>query len=171
MPLDRRAYAYLLDFVLVWLLSSWVTGFWQALIFALAWFILRVVVVQGNQGQSPGSWAFDMKVIDLKLRRIPTVLKLSQREGILGLASFLAMVGLNINFLNAISMILLVAPLGVDGGLALGDEIFNQALHDRLSGTVVIRAKRGFSLDLRLKRLSYELRRQWRERQRQQPRR
>ncbi|MEB3174337.1 MAG: RDD family protein [Cyanobacteriota bacterium] len=164
-PLERRAYAFLLDFTAVWIFSSLATGFLQAVVFLALWWGLRVVAVQANQGQSLGTWAFDLKVMDLQLRRLPTVLKLSQREGLVGAAAYLAMVGLNINFLNAVSALLLVAPLAADCGLALGDETFQQALHDRVAGTVVIRTKRGFSLDLRLKRLVYELRKQWRLRQ------
>jgi uncharacterized RDD family membrane protein YckC len=159
-PLERRAYAFLLDFVLVWLLSSFTQGFFvQAMVFLGCWFGLRVVLVERNQGQSLGRWAFDMKVIDLRLRRVPGILELSKREGILGLASFLAMLGLNINFMNAISMLLLIAPLIFDCGFALSDEAFNQAIHDRVGGTAIIRAKRGFSLDLRLKKWWYEIKR------------
>ena len=32
-PLDRRAYAFLLDFVLIWILSSFSAGFSQAIVF------------------------------------------------------------------------------------------------------------------------------------------
>lgn len=165
-PLERRAYAYLLDFVAVWLLSSLATGWLQDLIFLALWWALRVVVVVSNQGQSLGAWAFDLKVMNLRFRRLPSVLDLSKREGILGGFSLLAMIGLKINFLNAISMLLFLVPLAIDAGLALGDENMNQALHDRLAGTVVIRCKRGFSLDLRLKRWSYWLRAKLAERRR-----
>ncbi len=158
-PLERRAYAFLLDFVLIWLLSSFTDGFAQLLVFLGCWFGSRVVLVERNQGQGLGSWAFDMKVIDLRLRRVPGIVELSKREGILGTASFLAMLGLNINFMNAISMILLIAPLIFNCGLAIGDETFNQAFHDKVAGTAIIRAKRGFSLDLRLKKLWYETKR------------
>jgi hypothetical protein len=41
--------------------------------------------------------------------------------------------------------------------MAIGDEGFNQAFHDRVAGTAIIRAKRGFSLDLRLKKLFYDV--------------
>ena len=99
-PLERRAYAFLLDFISIWLLSSFSEGFLQAIIFLGCWFALRVVLVERNQGQSLGSWAFDMKVIDLRLKRVPGIVELSKREGILGAASFLAMLGLNINFMN-----------------------------------------------------------------------
>ncbi|MFM6077685.1 MAG: RDD family protein, partial [Dolichospermum sp.] len=95
-PLDRRAYAYLLDFVAVWLLSSFVTGWGQLFVFLGIWWGWRVVTVEVNQGQSVGHWAFDMKVIDWRSRRIPGILELTKREGLLGGASWLAMVGLNI---------------------------------------------------------------------------
>ena len=132
-PLERRAYAFLFDFVLIWILSSFSAGFSQAIVFFGCWFGLRVVLVERNQGQSLGSLAFDMNVIDLRLRRVPGIVELSKREGILGTASLLAMWGLNINFMNAISMILLIAPLIFNCGMAIGDEAFNQAFHDRLA--------------------------------------
>ncbi len=165
-PLERRAYAYLLDFVTVWLLSSFATGWLRAVVFLGVWLVFRVIIVLTNQGQSLGNWAFDLKVINYRFRRLPEATDLAKREGILGLASLSAMVGLNINFMNAISMLLLIAPLLMDCGLALSDEEFNQAFHDRVAGTVVIRAKRGFSLDLRLKRGWYMIQGKLAERRR-----
>lgn len=158
-PLDRRAYAFLIDFVSVWLISSVASGAWflQLLVFMSAWFILRVIVVEKNKGQSLGRWALDMKVIDGQFRRIPGIFELTKREGIVGLGAAIAMIGLNINFRNALSMLLLVSPLLVDCGLALGDEELNQAFHDRIAGTLVIQTQRGFSLDLRLRRLWWEI--------------
>ena len=48
-------------------------------------------------------------------------------------------------------MLLLMLPLFIDCGLALGDPEYSQAFHDRVAGTLVIESDRGFSLDLRLK--------------------
>ena len=165
-PLERRAYAYLLDFVLVWLLSSLAGGILEFVIFTAAWFGLRVVVPSVNQGQSLGTWAFDLKVINLRFRRLPGLLELSKREGILGLASFLAMVGFNINFRNGISFLLFIAPLAADCGFALTEDGFKQAFHDRIAETVVIASRRGFSLDLRAKQFVRTLQTQWQNRQR-----
>jgi uncharacterized RDD family membrane protein YckC len=156
-PLERRAYAFLIDFTTVWLLSSFAGPVFQWLIFLAAWFGLRVIAMEKNQGQSLGYWALDMKVIDAKFNRIPGLLELSKREGIIGFAALLAMFGLNINFANALSMLLLITPLLVDCGLALGDEELNQAFHDRIAGTIVIQTRRGFSLDLRVKKWGREL--------------
>jgi len=44
--------------------------------------------------------------------------------------------------------------------------MYNQAFHDRDAGTVNIRSKRGFSLDLLLKRWWYEAKTKWQEKQR-----
>ena len=156
-PLERRAYAFLIDFLSVWLLSSFAGPALQWLVFIVAWLTLRVIVVEKNKGQSLGHWALDMKVIDARFNKIPGLLELGKREGILGLAALLAMLGLNINFRNAISMILLISPLLADCGMALADEERNQAFHDRQAGTVVIQTRRGFSLDLRLKKWVSEL--------------
>ena len=152
-PLDRRAYAFLLDFVTVWFLSSFFRGFVKDLVFLVVWLILRIIVVEKNKGQSLGSWAFDIKVIDIRLPRIPGLKELAKREGILGIAALLAMVGLNINFRNGLSMLILITPLIIDCGIALGDEEYNQAFHDKIGQTIVIQTRRGFSLDLRLKKL------------------
>lgn len=166
-PLERRAYAYLLDFVVVWLLSSFATGVAQLLIFAIGWIGLRMILVSANQGQSLGKWAFDLKVINLRWRRLPGLLELSKREGILGIASYLAMIGLNINFRNGVSLLLLLAPLVADCALAIAEDNYNQAFHDRVAGTIVLASKRGFSLDLRFKRWWIEFKR-WQATRRQQ---
>lgn len=164
-PIQRRAYAFLLDFVTVWFISSFVSGIIKYLVFIFVWFALRVILVEKNQGQSLGSWAFDMKVIDARLRRIPGLLELAKREGILGGAALLAMIGLSINIRNGLSMLLLISPLLINCGVALGDEEFSQAFHDRIAATVVIQTRRGFSLDLRLKKLWFLLRDKLRSRQ------
>ena len=151
-PPERRAYAFLIDFVTVWFVSSFAAGILQGILFLIAWLGLRVIAVEKNQGQSLGYWAMDMKVIDQRFHRIPGLLELLKREGIVGGAALLAMIGLNINFSNVLSMPLLSTPLLVDCGLALGDVELNQALHDRIAGTIVIQTRRGFSLDLRVKK-------------------
>ncbi len=152
-PLDRRAYAFLLDFITVWFLSSFFQGLVKNLVFFGIWLILRVIIVGKNKGQSLGSWAFDIKVIDLRFLRIPGLQELAKREAILGFAAMLAMVGLNINFKNGLSMLIFITPLIIDCGIAIGDEEYNQAFHDRVGNTIVIQTERGFSLDLRLKKL------------------
>lgn len=156
-PLDRRFWAFFVDFLCVWILSALGGPALQWLIFLLAWFGLRVGVVERNQGQSPGSWAFDIKVIDVTYR-IPELVSLSKREGILGGLSLLAMYGLQINFTNAISMLILLTPLLASCLVAIADEEFNQAFHDRIAETYMIQTQRGFSLDLRIKQIVAELR-------------
>ncbi len=165
-PLERRAYAYLLDFVTIWLFSSLANGLVQFLIFVVGWVGLRIILVSANQGQSFGGWAFDLKVINLRLRRLPGILELSKREGIMGGASYLAMIELNINFSNGVTFLLLITPLVADCALAIAEDGLNQAFHDRIAETVVLPSKRGFSLDLRIKRLWLDLKRKWATRQR-----
>ncbi len=163
-PLERRAYAFLLDFVAVWLTSSFFGGFFQVLVFMIAWFALRVILVEKNRGQSLGRWAFDMRIIDPRYSATPSLAELSKREGILGGCALLAMIGLNITFKNPLSMLILVSPLVIDCGIALGDEDLNLAFHDRMAKTLIIQARRGFSLDLRLKKLWYILKRKLQKR-------
>lgn len=169
-PVDRRAYAFLLDFVTVLFLSSFFKGLVKDLVFLVIWLILRVIVVEKNKGQSLGSWSFDIKVIDLRFLRVPGLKELTKREAILGFAAMLAMVGLNINFKNGLSMLIFITPLIIDCGLAIGDEEYNQAFHDKISNTIVIQTKRGFSLDLRLKKLWKIIKEKIQSRQKQQQR-
>ena len=151
-PLDRRAYAFLIDFTAVWFLSAFAGPVFQGFLFLMIWFGHRVILIENNRGQSLGYWAMDMKVIETRFNRVPGLLELSKREAIVGAASLLAMYGLRINLNNVLSMLILAVPLLADCGLALGDPDLNQTFHDRIAGTIVIQTKRGFSLDLRVKR-------------------
>ncbi|HBB32422.1 MAG TPA: hypothetical protein DC064_11650 [Cyanobacteria bacterium UBA9273] len=159
-PIERRACAFALDFIAVWLVSSFAAGnlFLQGLVFVLLWLALRVVLVSNNQGQSLGRWALDMKVLDALDRKIPRLSTLAKREGILGLCALLAMIGLSIGLANGISLVVLTAPLAADCSVALSDPDAQQAFHDRIAQTIVIQTRRGFSLDLRLKKLFAQLR-------------
>lgn len=153
-PIERRSAAFFIDFVTVWLVSSFVTNIvLQALVFMLLWLGMRVVLVSSNQGQSLGRWALDMKVMDVKYNKIPGLLTLAKREGILGFCALLAMIGLRIGLANSISLLLLTAPLAADCGAAFADADAQQAFHDRIAQTLVIQTRRGFSLDIRLKKV------------------
>jgi uncharacterized RDD family membrane protein YckC len=158
-PIERRAAAFLIDFFGVWLVSSFVVGLvFRAIVFILLWLVLRVVLVSSNQGQSLGRWALDMKVLDVR-GRIPELLALVKREGILGVSAALATIGLSVGLANGISLLLLSAPLAADCGVAFADAEAQQAFHDRIAGTIVIQTRRGFSLDIRLKKLLAQVRR------------
>jgi uncharacterized RDD family membrane protein YckC len=153
-PIERRAAAFGIDFVGVWFVSALLglNVVFQAMVFILLWLGMRVILVSSNQGQSLGRWALDIKVLDAK-GKIPGLLTLAKREGILGFCALLAMIGLSVGLANGISLLLLITPLAVDCGLALGDAEARQAFHDRVGNTIVIQTRRGFSLDLRLKKL------------------
>lgn len=157
-PLERRAYAFLVDFILIWIITSLITNlFVEFLAFCFLWFILRVVVVDRNRGQSLGRWAFDIRILDLRFNKMPSIVSLTKREGILCLSAFLAMIGLKISFGNFLSSVLLITPLILDVAIAIPDEKYNQAFHDRLSNTIIIQTQRGFSLDLRIKKIVKEI--------------
>ncbi|MCA1994589.1 MAG: RDD family protein [Coleofasciculus sp. S288] len=159
-PIGRRAAAFLIDFAGVWLVSSFISGLlFRGVVFILLWLGLRVALVSSNQGQSLGHWALDMKVLDARSAKIPGLLTLAKREGILGLGALLAMIGLSVALANPISFFLLVAPLAIDCGMALGHPEAQQAFHDRVAKTILIQTRRGYSLDLRLKRLFAQVRR------------
>lgn len=164
-PLDRRAYAFILDFVTIWFISSFFREILQGIVFVIFWLTSRVVLVEKNQGQSLGSWAFDMKVINVRFSKIPRLIELAKRECILGIVALLAIIGLRMSFRNGLSMLLLITPLLVDCGIAFGDQELNQAFHDRIAGTIVVQTNRGFSLDLRLKKLWFIIKSKIRNRQ------
>ncbi|MDJ0636133.1 MAG: RDD family protein [Xenococcaceae cyanobacterium MO_188.B29] len=156
-PFERRISAFLIDFVVIWLLSSFFGAF-QWLIFLLAWLGMRVVLVDKNQGQSLGRWALDIRVIDFRYERMPELMSLTKREGIVGFAAMLAMYGFQNSFAQGILYLLILnIPLLVDCVAALVDADFNQALHDRFTDTMIVPSQRGFSLDLRLKKIFAEL--------------
>lgn len=157
-PIDRRIAAFAIDFLTVWFISSFFGATLQWLVFILLWLGMRLLLVDKNQGQSLGRWALDMKVIDPRFNRVPDLVGLAKREGALSILAMLAMFGLQINFKNGLSMLLLLAPLLVDCAIAIVDENYNQALHDRLAQTAIAQTKRGFSLDLRVKKIVAQIR-------------
>lgn len=166
-PFERRAYAFLIDFIIVWIFSSLVTNiFLEFVIFLLLWFILRVIIVQVNKGQTLGRTAMDLKIADIRRKRLPSMVSLSKREGIIAVIAFLAMIGLKINFKDSLLMFLLLTPIIVDGVTIFADEEYNQAFHDRISDTIIIQTRRGISLDLRLKKLFKELQKKWQKNRR-----
>lgn len=160
-PFERRAAAFAIDFFGVWLVSSIAGGNFllQSLVFLLLWMGLRVLVVSQNQGQTLGRWALDIKVLDAKSGKTPDQLTLAKREGILGLCALLAAIGLGIGLANGISLLVLTAPLAADCGMAYADSEIQQAFHDRIAQTLVIQTRRGYSLDLRVKKWFAQVRR------------
>ena len=164
-PLDRRVAAFAIDFLSIWFISSFFATnlFFQWLVFLPAWFIMRVIIVDKNQGQSLGRWALDIMVVDPRFDRLPDLLALVKREAILGGASALAIAGLQINVRNGLTMLLLLVPLAVDCSLALLDEANTLAFHDRVAEPFIIQPERGFSLDLRLKKMFGQIQRNMRK--------
>lgn len=164
-PLDRRVGAFAIDFLSVWFISYFFAGnlFFQWLVFLPGWLIMRVLLVENNFGQSLGRWALDIKVIDPRFNRIPDLLTLVKRELITGCGSALAIAGLQINVRNGLSMLLLLTPLAIDCSLALLDEANNLAFHDRVAETFMVQTERGFSLDLRLKKILGQIQRNMRK--------
>ncbi|NJL10982.1 MAG: RDD family protein [Calothrix sp. SM1_7_51] len=156
----RRAMALGTDFLAVWVLSSLLGSLAfgvqlaQILIFILVWFLLRVLLVYNNQGQSLGRWAFDMKVLeaDRERGRIPSLLALTKREAIIGAGALGVSIALS-NLSQNPTVILLVIPLVIDCSTAFSDREFKQALHDRFAGTMIVSSQRGYSLDIKVKRL------------------
>lgn len=152
-PIQRRIYAFLLDFGVAWFISALVgVALLQVIAFVGAWWGLRVFAVSRFKGQSLGKWAFDLQIIDGRRGRLPDVTVLTKREGSLSLIAFLGLVGLQYGFPNFLSVTILVSPLIVNLVVALGDEENQQGIHDRFFDTVIVPSRRGYSLDLRIRR-------------------
>ncbi|BAZ30791.1 RDD domain-containing protein [Cylindrospermum sp. NIES-4074] len=166
--IGRRGMALGLDFLGAWLISAFFNSgnpgiqFLQILVFIIAWLILRVLVVYNNQGQSLGRWAFDLKVLEVEngqvVGRIPQLQALLIREAITCFDVLLLSITLGTIIANP-TAILLVLPLAIDCGAALSDTLMRQALHDRYVRTIIVSSRRGYSLDLKVKRIVEQLRR------------
>ncbi|MBN3926789.1 RDD family protein [Nostoc sp. NMS4] len=166
--IERRGMALGLDFLGVWLVSSLLGGsdigvqFVEILVFVILWLVLRVLVVYNNKGQSLGRWAFDLKVLSVEngevVGRVPDLLSLMKREAIIGLGALLVSIALS-NIRANPTAILLVIPLAIDCGTAFSDTQMRQALHDRYCGTFIVSSRRGYSLDIKIKRLVDNMRR------------
>jgi uncharacterized RDD family membrane protein YckC len=164
--ISRRVMALAIDFFGAWLLSSIVRTnqmgiqFAQIFVFIFAWIIFRVVIVYNNQGQSLGRWAFDLKILEVAngeiVNRIPQFQTLLLREGIICFSSLLLSIFLGNIILNPAAVVLLL-PLIIDGGAALSDTQMRQAFHDRFFNTVIVSSRRGYSLDIKIKRLVEKL--------------
>lgn len=152
-PNDRRVAAFGIDFGIASLLST--LGGSSAVIplFILSWYGLRVILVAKNHGQSLGRWALDMKVLDPRTRSLPGLLELTKREALIGVESLLIMLGLvNLSPTNGWILVAPI-PLLIDCGLAFLDDEFRQAWHDRIARTVIIQTRRGYSLDIKVRKI------------------
>ncbi|MBP5971407.1 RDD family protein [Brasilonema sp. CT11] len=163
----RRGMASGIDFLCVWIVSSLLGSsqvgvqIVQILVFTIAWVILRILVPYNNQGQSLGRYAFDIKVLEIERGRVPDLQPLLKREGIIGLGALLVSIALS-NIIRNPTAILLFVPLAIDCGAALSDTQLRQALHDRYAKTMVVSSRRGYSLDIKIKRLVEKRRRNMR---------
>jgi uncharacterized RDD family membrane protein YckC len=152
-PMERRISAFAIDFGAVAIFSSLGGGAAYIFLFILLWLGLRVLLVANNRGQSLGRWAMDIKISDAKHNATPGLLELSKREGLVGLEALLVLVGLANLSPSKGWVILLFIPLALDCGIAFADTEYRQAFHDRIANTVVAQTRRGYSLDLKVKRL------------------
>lgn len=151
-PLWRRGAAVALDGIAVWIFSSVLGREAQWFLFAVLWLALRVAMASNNRGQSLGRYAFDIKIIDPRSRRLPTMLELFKREAIVGVEVFLALAGLGLLAAANPAALLAIVPLGADACVAAAEPDLRQSFHDRLTGTCIIQTRRGYSLDLRARR-------------------
>lgn len=158
----RRGAAFLIDISGAWLISALFAGraglIVQSILFLLSWLTLRVALVSKNQGQSLGRWALDMRVAEAQKGRVPDLQALLKREGSLGLCALLAVLSFsNPTLIWNGGILPLFIPLAIDAGVAVADSRYRQALHDRLAQTVIVQTRRGYSLDLKIKKLLAEV--------------
>ena len=152
-PLDRRVFAFAVDFGAVSLFSLAGGSSLVIPLFILAWLGLRVLVVEKTRGQSLGRWLFDIKVADPRSGATPGFQELFKRETLTGISALLALIGLiNLSPTNGLILIAPI-PLLLDCGFAFTDAEYRQAFHDRFVGTVMVQTRRGYSLDIKLKKL------------------
>ncbi|MBW4521668.1 MAG: RDD family protein [Scytolyngbya sp. HA4215-MV1] len=152
-PIERRVAAFLIDFGSIALLSTLGGSAAFIPLFIFLWVGLRVLLVVKNQGQSLGRWALDIKVSDAKYTATPLLPELLKRETLVGLGSLMVMIGLANLSPSTGGVVLLFIPLAIDCSFAFADEENQQAFHDRLARTIVAQTQRGYSLDLKVKRL------------------
>ncbi|OLP19414.1 hypothetical protein BST81_05805 [Leptolyngbya sp. 'hensonii'] len=152
----RRAIALGLDVGLTWfisLLCGEPGSVSQSWCFLLVWMTLRVLVVVGLHGQSPGRWCGDIKLLELERGRTPKYEVLLARELMIGLLLLLSILGITDAIRNQThSSLLLLLPLLVDSGAVL-IQPRRHALHDRLMKTMVVPTRRGLALGFRLNSL------------------
>ncbi|HLP90610.1 MAG TPA: RDD family protein [Nostocaceae cyanobacterium] len=166
--LSRRGMAWTVDLLSVWLISATLgsnkigVNLTQILVFILAWLVLRIIIVYNNHGQSLGRWAVDLKILEVVngeiVNRIPQLRSLLIREGILCVLSLLVAIALG-NIISNPTAILFILPLALDCGAAVSDTQKQQTWHDRYAKTVIVSSQRGYSLDLKVKRLVEKLQR------------
>lgn len=161
-PINRRAAAFAIDWAAVSLISLLLGTNWfvQTIFFIILWLLMRVFLPVRNQGQSLGHWALNITVIETRLFRIPTIQQLVRREGILGIGAALSAIALTGLTSRNAAVILLILPLLFDCGLALVDtERYQQAFHDRFAQTIIIGTRRGYSLDIKLRKMLDQMQR------------
>ncbi len=161
-PLSRRIGAFAIDFIIIWLIGAIAGTRLFFPIFLIAWLTTRIIIVGKNKGQSLGRYALDMRVVD-RTGRTPLLSDLCKREGMLGLETLLALMGLNALSPAQAWPLLLILPLLIDCGFAFGETHWRQAFHDQVAQTLVIQTSRGYSLDLKLKQIVAQLRRSMRQ--------
>jgi RDD family len=154
-PIWRRGAALAIDFVAVGLVSLLLgqSPVALAFVYGVGWLGMRVVLVAKNHGQSLGRWALDMKVMDARFGGTPGLQELCKREGLLGFGSLLVLIGLINLTPSAPWAISLFLPLAIDCGFAYGDPEQQQTFHDQVGRTRLVQTRRGYSLDVKLRRL------------------
>ena len=95
-----------------------------------------------------------MRVVDTRFNRTPGFQELCKREGLLGIFTAIAILGLKAITSGNASILILLVPLGGDAIVAIGDTgRYRQTFHDRIGDTIIIGTPRGYSLDIKVRKL------------------
>ena len=166
-PVWRRGVATAIDAIGCWSLGSMLGPAPHVALFVVLWWLVRVAVVANNRGQSFGRLAMNIKVIEgedfdltgvergqfeRRSPRVPTLLELTKREGILGGELLLGFISLELLGQINPTALITAAPLATDYAFALLDLDRRQALHDRVIDSIVVQTSRGFSLHIKGRR-------------------
>lgn len=152
-PFWRRACAFLLDFLVAWLVTAIISPniFIHTFFLIVAWLGNRILFVGRNRGQSIGRWAFDMKLIDRR-RRVPNLDMLLRREAMTAGEAVLLLWGLYALFASNSASFLLMIPLVADAIAAWTDNANQQSFHDRYTKTFIASSRHGYSLDVKIQK-------------------
>lgn len=150
-PIWRRGAALIVDCLPPWIVGIWagnlILGF--LILFLAVWVGLRVLVVNQQNGQSLGRWAFNLRVAELETGRTPQVADLAKREAMVGFGAALAIYSL-IHLGQNGAWLVLCLPLLGECSLAFFDSTKRQAFHDQIAHTIVVKSRRGYGLDRKI---------------------
>ncbi len=153
---NQRLGALIIDFLSCWFISELIQSLLSLtspsplgfVVFAVTWFIFRVLVAARGQGQSFGRWLLSIRVIDAEFGKTAGFAAFFKREIFVFVCS--------LSLIATITSTLIVfawIPFAADAAFAIVDNEKRQAFHDRISSTISIQSRKGFQLDQKMGKL------------------